>query len=330
VDEENQLDGDVLKNLGFETSGTAALPFERIVGTQFRLVHNDDYYIKTAMGTYLPGSDYQAMADADRSVTLRIAGIIRQKEGVNVSLLAPGIAYSDELMDRVIDAAMESDIVRAQSVSDRNVMNLSAMTETAKASFLSYLGGNTVPSSIMLYPETFEDKELTLAYLEAYNADRAEKDQILHTDLAETISQMTGGIINGITIVLIAFAAISLIVSLIMISIITYTSVLERTKEIGVLRSLGARKKDITRVFDAETFILGLLSGLMGVAAAWLLTIPMNRILFRLTELENIASLQLSHVVILIAVSTLLAVLGGHIPAKMASEKDAVEALRSE
>ena len=97
-----------------------------------------------------------------------------------------------------------------------------------------------------------------------------------------------------------------------------------------MLRSLGARKKDITRVFDAETFILGLLSGLMGVAAAWLLTIPMNRILFRLTELENIASLQLSHIVILIAVSTLLAVLGGHIPAKVASEKDAVEALRSE
>ncbi len=330
VDKENQLDGDVLKNLGFDTSGAAALSFERIVGAQFSLVHNDDYYFKTAMGTYLPGSDYQMMADAQKSVTLRIAGIVRQKEGVNVSLLAPGIAYSDELMDRVIDAAMASDIVRAQVAGDRNVMNLSAMTDAAKASFLSYLGGNAVPSSIMLYPETFEDKEQVAAYLEAYNAGRAEEDQILHTDLAETISQMTGGIINGITIVLIAFAAISLIVSLIMISIITYTSVLERTKEIGVLRSLGARKKDITRVFDAETFILGLLSGLMGVAAAWLLTIPMNRILFRLTELENIASLQLSHVVILIAVSTLLAVLGGHIPAKMASEKDAVEALRSE
>lgn len=330
VDEENQLDGDVLKNLGFQTSGAAAFSFESIVGTEFILVHNDDYYVKTAMGTYLPGNDYRAMADSKKSVTLRIAGIVRQKEGVNVSLLVPGIAYSDELMDRVIDATMASDIVKAQTGSEKNVMNLSAMTDTAKASFLSYLGGNAIPSSIMLYPETFDDKEEVVAYLEAYNTGRAEEDQIFHTDLAETISQMTGGIINGITIVLVAFAAISLIVSLIMISIITYTSVLERTKEIGVLRSLGARKKDITRVFDAETFILGLLSGLMGVAAAWLLTIPMNRILFRLTELENIASLQLSHVVILIAVSTLLAVLGGHIPAKMASEKDAVEALRSE
>ena len=330
IDEENQLDGDVLKSLGFQTSNAAAISFESIVGTQLILVHNDDYYAKTAMGTYLPGSDYQAMAESEKSVTLSIAGIIRQKEGVNVSLLAPGIAYSDELMDRVISAAIASDIVKAQAVSEKNVMNLSAMSDKAKASFLSYLGGNAIPSSILLYPETFEDKEEVVAYLEAYNAGKAEEDQILHTDLAETISQMTGGIINGITIVLVAFAAISLVVSLIMISIITYTSVLERTKEIGVLRSLGARKKDITRVFDAETFILGLLSGVMGVAAAWLLTIPMNRILFRLTELVNIASLQISHVVILITVSTLLAVLGGHIPAKMASEKDAVDALRSE
>jgi len=330
VDDKNQMDGDVLKSLGFDTSGATALSFDDIVGTQFKLVHNDDYYIKTMMETYLPGSDYRAMYDSGRSVTLRIAGIVRQKEGVNIALLGNGIVYSDKLLDKAISAAMDSDIVKAQRSSDRNVMNLSAMTDTAKASFLSYLGGNTIPSSIMLYPETFEDKDQVVAYLEAYNTGKVESDQILHTDLAETVAQMTGGIINGITIVLLAFAAISLIVSLIMISIITYTSVLERTKEIGVLRSLGARKKDITRVFDAETFILGLLSGLLGVAAAWLITIPMNRILFRLTELENIASLQLSHVVILIAVSTLLAMLGGHIPAKMASQKDAVEALRSE
>ncbi len=330
VDDKNQLDGEILKNLGFDTSGATALSFDDIVGAEFRLVHNDDYYLRTAMGTYLPGNDYRAMYDSDKSIALRIAGIVRQKEGVNIALLAAGIAYGDELSDLVISAARDSGIVRAQEASDRNVMNLSAMTESAKASFLSYLGGSAVPASVMLYPETFEDKDQVVAYLEAYNAGKTEKDQILHTDLAETVSQMTGGIINGITIVLVAFAAISLVVSLIMISIITYTSVLERTKEIGVLRSLGARKKDITRVFDAETCILGLLSGLLGVAGAWLLTIPMNRILFRLTELRNIASLQMTHVVILIAVSTLLAMLGGHIPAKMASEKDAVEALRSE
>lgn len=155
-------------------------------------------------------------------------------------------------------------------------------------------------------------------------------DQIVYTDLAGTMSEMTGGIMDGITIVLIAFAAISLVVSLIMICIITYTSVLERTKEIGILRALGARKKDITRVFDAETCILGVFSGVLGIAIAWLLTIPINAIIYNMAELSGVAHLQVPHAVILVAISTVLAILGGHIPAKMASKKDAVEALRSE
>ncbi len=144
------------------------------------------------------------------------------------------------------------------------------------------------------------------------------------------MSNLTRGIMDAITLVLIAFAGISLVVSLIMICIITYTSVLERTKEIGILRALGARKKDITRVFDAETCILGVFSGILGVVIAWLLTIPINSILYKMTDLKGVARLQLSHAVILVAISTLLTILGGHVPAKMASKKDAVEALRSE
>ncbi len=127
--------------------------------------------------------------------------------------------------------------------------------------------------------------------------------------------------------VLIAFAGISLVVSLIMICIITYTSVLERTKEIGVLRALGARKKDITRVFDAETCILGVFSGTLGVLIAWLGTFPINSIIENMTD---VATLQIGHAVLLVAISTILTMLGGHIPAKMASRKDAVVALRSE
>jgi putative ABC transport system permease protein len=115
-----------------------------------------------------------------------------------------------------------------------------------------------------------------------------------------------------------------------MISIITYTSVLERTKEIGILKALGARKKDISRVFDAETFILGVFSGILGVVIAWLLTFPINSLIYKATELEHVARLQLSHAVILVTISTILTMLGGHIPARMAAKKDAVEALRSE
>ncbi|MDR1891635.1 MAG: FtsX-like permease family protein [Oscillospiraceae bacterium] len=115
-----------------------------------------------------------------------------------------------------------------------------------------------------------------------------------------------------------------------MIGIITYTSVLERTKEIGILKALGARKKDVTRVFDAETCILGILSGVLGVLIAWLLTFPANAIIEAVADLKNVAQLQPLHALTLVIVSTLLTMLGGHLPARMASKKDAVEALRSE
>ena len=135
---------------------------------------------------------------------------------------------------------------------------------------------------------------------------------------------------DAITIVLIAFSAISLVVSSIMIGIITYISVLERTKEIGILRALGARKKDITRVFNAETFIIGLSSGILGILIARLLIFPINMVLYDLTELENVARLNPLHALILIIVSMTLTLIGGLIPARIASKKDPVEALRTE
>jgi putative ABC transport system permease protein len=141
---------------------------------------------------------------------------------------------------------------------------------------------------------------------------------------------LSGSIMDAITIVLIAFSAISLVVSSIMIGIITYISVLERTKEIGILRALGARKKDISRVFNAETFIIGITSGIIGILVARLLIIPTNIILYDLTELENVARLNPLHALVLIIISVTLTVIGGLIPAHMASKKDPVEALRTE
>ena len=153
---------------------------------------------------------------------------------------------------------------------------------------------------------------------------------VTYTDLAETIVALSGSIMDAITYVLIGFSSISLIVSSIMIGIITYISVLERTKEIGILRALGARKKDITRVFNAETFIIGITSGLLGIIIALLLTIPINIVLYDLTELSNVARLNPLHAIALVVVSLTLTVIGGLIPAKIASKKDPVEALRTE
>ena len=153
---------------------------------------------------------------------------------------------------------------------------------------------------------------------------------VIYNDLAATMVSLSGSIMDAITIVLISFSAISLIVSSIMIGIITYISVLERTKEIGILRALGARRKDISRVFNAETFIIGVTSGIIGIVIARLLIIPANIILYDLTELENVAKLNPVHAFILIIVSVTLTVIGGLIPAHIASKKDPVEALRTE
>ncbi|MHB1438912.1 MAG: ABC transporter permease, partial [Thiobacillus sp.] len=188
----------------------------------------------------------------------------------------------------------------------------------------------SVPLMMFLYPTDFESKEAVLAYLDDYNVGLDEVDAVIYTDLASSVTEMTGGIMDGITLVLVAFAAISLVVSLIMISIITYISVLERTKEIGVLRALGARKKDITRVFNAETFIIGVVSGLLGIGIAYILTIPTNTVIENMTGLAEVSQLPVLYALVLVAISVALTLVGGAIPARMAADKDPVEALRSE
>ncbi len=160
-----------------------------------------------------------------------------------MNLLSPGIAYSDQLTTQIVNENKESEIVKAQRDSGVNVLTTEKVDENAKQTLLSYLGGDSLPSSIMIYPNNFEDKEKILDYLDDYNKGKSDEDKIIYTDLAGTMTELTGGLMDAITYVLIAFAGISLVTSMIVISIITYTSVIERTKEIGVLKALGARKK---------------------------------------------------------------------------------------
>lgn len=334
VDTKNQVEKTVLMQLGYAIEDNAtSIEFDKVVGTEFRVISNNDYYGKTEYGTFVPKTDpkdYQKMYKSESGFTVRIAGVVRAKKGTKMAMLASGIAYSDALMQKVLDSAIESDIVKAQQEADYNVMTTEKIDEDTKDMLLAYLGGDTKPYVVMLFPRNFDAKEKVIEYIEDYNKGKSKEEAITYTDLAGTMSKMTSGIMDGITIVLIAFAAVSLVVSMIMICIITYTSVLERTKEIGILKALGARKKDITRVFDAETIILGVFSGLLGVFIAWLCTFPINVVIKEMSGLEDVAHPQLAHALILVAVSTILTVLGGHIPAKMASKKDAVEALRSE
>ncbi|MFL2095169.1 ABC transporter ATP-binding protein/permease [Marinilactibacillus psychrotolerans] len=330
VDETNTTNIHALENLGFELESGDELNFKDIVGTTIDLVANNDYYTELPTGGFVPNTDYQSIFDNENNQTITVSGILRVKESSTMDLLTPGIAYSNDLTTDIIEQNQNSAIVQAQEDSDINVMTGEPVDETTKGSLMTYLGGESMPSSIMIYPNNFEDKEEVLNYLDEYNEDLAEDDQIVYQDLAGTMTELTGGLMDAITYVLIAFAAISLITSMIMISIITYTSVIERTKEIGVLKALGARKKDVTRVFDAETCILGVTSGTLGVLIAWLVTFPTNYVLYQVTDLENVAQLNPLHAILLIVISTVLTMLGGHIPARMAAKKDAAIALRSE
>ena len=187
------------------------------------------------------------------------------------------------------------------------------------------------PSSISIYADDFESKEAITDAIDAYNKTAADEDQISYTDYVGLLMSSITTIVDVISYVLIAFVAVSLIVSSIMIGIITYISVLERTKEIGILRAIGASKRNISQVFNAETFIVGLCSGVIGIGITLLLLIPGNAVIHALTGSSSVnASLPVANAVLLIVLSVLLTLIGGLIPSRKAAKKDPVTALRTE
>lgn len=186
------------------------------------------------------------------------------------------------------------------------------------------------PASINIYADTFENKDAITDCIERYNETANEDNQITYTDYVGLLMSSVTTIIDTITYVLIAFVSISLIVSSIMIAIITYISVLERTKEIGILRAMGTSKNDVSKIFNAETFIEGLVAGLLGVGITVLLNIPINIIIEKVTGISGIAALPLNGGIILIIISVILTVIAGLVPSKIAAKKDPAVVLRSE
>ena len=333
VDSKNRVSETLLKDLGYEGEN---INFKDIVGKEFKLILNNDYYKKVGE-FYTVNTDLEKLYENNNAITLKISAIIRGKEGSDFAKLSgSGLMYNNSLTDYIIEKNNQSDIVKTQKEKNYNVLTTEPFdVETkegkeAKEMMLSYLGADTTPIMINIYPTDFDSKDEILKVLDEYNEGKSEDDKVIYIDEAKLITTMSGSIMDAITIVLIAFSAISLVVSSIMIGIITYISVLERTKEIGILRALGARKKDITRVFNAETFIIGLTSGVLGLLIAKLLTFPANNIIEKLTELKNVAKLNPKHALTLLIISILLTVIGGFIPAKIAAKKDPVEALRTE
>ena len=237
------------------------------------------------------------------------------------------------------------------SLSEQQQMQMASMSQEELAAFMADYSENKnatyesnlkrmgavdlrVPSSINIYASSFEDKEEIAALIAEYNElqqkNGNDANVITYSDMVGTMMESVTTIVDMISYVLMAFVSVSLIVSSIMIGIITYISVLERTKEIGILRAIGASKKDISRVFNAEAFIIGLISGVLGIGVTLLLNLPISVIVEQLTGVADIAKLPMSGGIVLVIISLLLTTIAGLIPSRIASKKDPVEALRSE
>jgi len=264
-----------------------------------------------------------------------------QKENKDINVFS-GLKFPEEGENKKFDynSLTQQQKMQMSMLSSEEIPQLmEAYKENINASYegnmekLAAVDLNT-PTSISIYPKDFESKGKIEAAIEEYNemkeAEGKEEDEITYSDIVGTMISSVSNIVDIISYVLIAFVAISLVVSSIMIGIITYISVLERTKEIGILRAIGVSKKDIARIFNAETLIVGLIAGLLGIGVTILLTIPINNIIFTLTGIEIITRVPFVAGVILVAISVLLTMFGGLIPSRFASKKDPVIALRTE
>ncbi len=300
---------------------------------------------------------------------LKITGALILKDDASGSIFSNGIMYSRALAEEYHTNCKQSAVVsnlKATTLTDKtatlklpykvNISELKYFTEGTIYEFntlqemvnmltseqlninltddelvdlyLQMYGASSVPTGIYFYCKSFEAKDNLTALIDDWNSNNTIK--IVYNDSSQMLTNMLGNIVNIISYVLVAFAGISLVVSSIMIAIITYTSVIERTKEIGVLRSVGASKRDVSRVFNAETIIIGLLAGVIGIAISGLLSIVLSVVLKALTGVAGLVQLKALTSLILIAISVLLTFVAGLIPAKIASKKDPVLALRTE
>ena len=363
VDENNEIDDYTLYSLGFkdpaevkkifknvmagnsyETEETQ-YTYDEVLDKKFKLVLPTDLYrYNDTLGIWEDAShdDEYMTTVVNNAEEVKIAGIIRKNPDAASVSVSSGVAYTKDLMPHIIDKVNETQIVK-QQLADTEKDVFTGMSFDNDKTSISTLENNKSllgiasednPSEIDIYAKDFDSKEKLQDFIKNYNdevtADGRDEDTISYTDYVGILMSSVSTIITAISSVLIAFVAISLIVSSIMIGIITYISVLERTKEIGVLRSIGASKKDVSRVFNAETLIEGFVSGAMGIIITLILCIPANAVIKNVTDISNVAQLPVAGAVILVIISMLLTTIAGLIPAKMAAKKDPVVALRTE
>ena len=351
VDKYNRLSTSTLDALGIAYDKTLSqIDYTELIGKEFRIVFNDCWYTPVQSGDitlYQPANsaNYQAAYENENGITVKIVSVLREREDAAASWLSEGIAYSPALTEQVLAANKTSAVASAQAEnteidvttgkafgdgSGTGFPGMGTQTLTYEAA-LETLGYTQTPSSILIYPTDVDNRELIIDHLDAWNEVNEGTDAAIdYMDMSSTMTSMLGSVVKIVTYVLVAFSVTSLIISSIMIAIIIYASVIERTKEIGVLRSIGARKKDIGRVFKAEAVLLGVVSGLIAILTTLVINVVINAILANLVGVSTIASLSALTAIGLIALSAILLLIASLIPARMAAKKEPAVALRTE
>lgn len=363
---QRNADGSVVKDENDKPVYRQSISFDDILSQEFKLIYNNDYYTKDTDDYFTINSASEELYN--KGETLKVVGILRVKPNSMVSFFGSSFCYTSALGERVLNNASNSDVTIAQKQSiesgsdkviikgykfngepittipiDADIDNknassfqiminmMSFMTDGLKGtSFKKSLGIDTNPVYMYIYPSDFNSKQAINDYLDDWNETHTEDEIVEYFDISEMFIQTVRSVIDLMTYILVAVASISLIVSCVMISIVTSNSVVERTREIGILRSLGARKKDISRVFDAETAIIGSFSGVLGVGIAYALIPLINLIIGNASGVYSLLNLNPIHAVALVILSLGLTILSGLIPSQSAARKNMVDALRIE
>ena len=321
-------------NIKDNTTSDSGYSYEELINITYKLVLSTDYY-KLENGVYKDYSTNKKYINdlVSKGLDLKVVGILKSKDSNDTFM-----GYTKDLTKYIVGESAKTTLYQKQ-MADKSKNALTGIAFDGINTLDNFLKMNGMaikeePSGINIYPKDYDSKDRIVKFLNTYNKEMensGNKDKVIvYNDLIKTMIESVMGIINVVSLVLIALVAISLVVSSIMIAIITYISVLERTKEIGILMSLGASKKDIKRVFVAETFIEGGLAGVLGIISSLVLTLIINLAMRSVINIKNIAILPIKAMALLVILSIVLNVMAGLVPAIMASKKKPVEALRSE
>ena len=336
TDENGKLPLSLMKTLfineDIDLSKTINISYEKIIDSKFKLVSETSYYIyENDTWQYIKNNRDKINDILDKSINLKITGILKLNKDAVISE-SGFIGYSKKLINYLNDEVNSSNIKKS-ILKNKDINPLTNNLYDENMTYEMLLDSISIndknPIKIDIYPKDYKSKEKIEGIIKKYNEENS-NDKVYYTDYLKVFLNSITSLIKMITYVLTAFIGVSLIVSSIMISIITYISVLERTKEIGILRSLGASKKDIKNIFKAETIIIGTISGVIGVGVTLLLNKVIDKVIYNIMGISHITYLPWNYIFYLILISIVLCLISGLVPAKIASKKDPVITLRSE